>query len=410
MSSAQILQRLVCVTLVFLSASTVSRAEDVDVYLLIGASNMYGTELIENLSEPWLAAQPDVWMWQSPPALWTALSPGYGEGDSNSGAGGDSDRFGPELSLGRTLADAMPDKQIALVKHARGGSDMYVDWNPTGPADNRWNTWIEKTDAALANLVSQGLSYKVAGMFMYQGARDARNLQGVEAESYHDNLPRFIEAARDHFQNDRMPIVMSHLPLFYPDEAYTEKATIRAVQEDLAERDPFISLIDVEGLAIRDRVHFNADGLIELGIRYANELLSMASSNPLLGDFDGDSLLTVSDLDSLTELILSGENVDDFDLNDDALVDAQDREFWLHDLKNTYFGDADLNGEFNSGDLVSVFQTGKYETGTDATWAEGDWNGDVTFSSSDLVLAFQDGGYEQGPRAAVSAVPEPPTG
>ncbi|MCA9170341.1 MAG: hypothetical protein KDB23_21835, partial [Planctomycetales bacterium] len=121
------------------------------------------------------------------------------------------------------------------------------------------------------------------------------------------------------------------------------------------------------------------------------------------GDFNGDSHLTITDLELLTEHVLSGEHVDDFDLNDDALVDAQDREFWLHDLKNTFFGDADLNGEFNSGDLVAVFQTGKYETGSDATWAEGDSNGDGTFSSSDLVLAFQDGGYEQGPRAAVSA-------
>ena len=33
------------------------------------------------------------------------------------------------------------------------------------------------------------------------------------------------------------------------------------------------------------------------------------------------------------------------------------------DLANTYFGDADLNGEFNSSDMVQVFANGKYETG-----------------------------------------------
>ena len=311
--------------------------------------------------------------------------------------------------MGRTLADAMPDKQIALVKHTQGGSDMYVDWNPLGPEDNRWNTWIEKTDASLAALLSEGLSYKVAGIFMYQSARDARNIRGVEAASYHENLPSFIEAARDHFNNDQMPIVMSHLPLFYPDDVYTEKATIRAVQEALAEEDPHIGLIDVEGLPTRDRVHFNAEGLITLGTRYANAFLKIALPEPILGDFNGDSLLTETDIDLLTGQVIAGLNPSDFDLNDDSLVDQVDRTFWVHEAKNTYFGDANLDGEFNSSDLVAVFEAGQYEDNAagNSGWATGDWNGDAEFDTSDLVSAFQDGGYEQGSRTATQAVPEP---
>lgn len=59
-------------------------------------------------------------------------------------------------------------------------------------------------------------------------------------------------------------------------------------------------------------------------------------------------------------------------------------------------GDANLDGHFNSSDLVAVFQAGKYETMQPATWAEGDWNGDGVFDSGDLVAAFQDGCYEDG--------------
>jgi hypothetical protein len=73
-------------------------------------------------------------------------------------------------------------------------------------------------------------------------------------------------------------------------------------------------------------------------------------------------------------------------------------------------GDANLDGEFNSSDLVEVFQRGKYELDIDAGWAEGDWNGDRRFDSGDMVAAFQDGGYEVGALAAVSAVPEPSCG
>ena len=65
-----------------------------------------------------------------------------------------------------------------------------------------------------------------------------------------------------------------------------------------------------------------------------------------------------------------------------------------------------MDGEFNSGDFVQVFTSGKYETGEAATWAEGDWNGDGLFNSGDFVTAFSDGGYEVGVKAA-SAVPEP---
>ena len=52
---------------------------------------------------------------------------------------------------------------------------------------------------------------------------------------------------------------------------------------------------------------------------------------------------------------------------------------------------------FNSSDMAQVFAAGKYETGQEAGWADGDWNGDGIFDSSDMVTAFVDGGYEKSP-------------
>ena len=95
-----------------------------------------------------------------------------------------------------------------------------------------------------------------------------------------------------------------------------------------------------------------------------------------------------------------------FDENDDGMVDIADRTIWVKQHAGTWVGDANLDNEFNSGDLVDVFAAGKYESGEMAGWAEGDWNGDMSFDSGDLVVAFADGGYEQGP-PAVNAVPEP---
>jgi hypothetical protein len=71
-------------------------------------------------------------------------------------------------------------------------------------------------------------------------------------------------------------------------------------------------------------------------------------------------------------------------------------------------GDANIDGVFDSGDLVQVFQVGQYEDGIagNSSWSDGDWNNDLEFDTNDLVVAFQDGHYQIG-NAPASAVPEP---
>ncbi len=129
------------------------------------------------------------------------------------------------------------------------------------------------------------------------------------------------------------------------------------------------------------------------------------------GDFDGNGVLDASDIDSLSAALRTSADDLRYDLNNDGQVNQQDHDEWVHNatLANTYFGDATLDGEFDSSDLTLVFQAGEYEdhVALNSTWAEGDWNASGDFDSEDLVAAFQDGGYEQGPREAVAAVPEP---
>jgi hypothetical protein len=71
-------------------------------------------------------------------------------------------------------------------------------------------------------------------------------------------------------------------------------------------------------------------------------------------------------------------------------------------------GDANIDGVFDSGDLVRVFQVGEYQDGLvgNSNWSDGDWNNDLEFDSGDLVVAFQEGRYETA-NPAISAVPEP---
>jgi hypothetical protein len=84
-------------------------------------------------------------------------------------------------------------------------------------------------------------------------------------------------------------------------------------------------------------------------------------------------------------------------LTDNAYVtleytEATGTELVRHDL---FPGDANLDGIFDSGDLVHLFQLGEYEDQLvgNSSRVTGDFDGDGDFTSGDIVLAFQAGQY-----------------
>lgn len=135
------------------------------------------------------------------------------------------------------------------------------------------------------------------------------------------------------------------------------------------------------------------------------EILYLYSGLGLVGDFDNDGTIDVDDLDVLSQYA-KDQNLAG-DLNADGVVDVDDRVVWTETIQNSWLGDSNFDGEFSSGDFVTVFTAAKYETGQMAGYAEGDWNGDMVFDSGDFVAAFTTGGYELGRRPAAVAIPEP---
>jgi hypothetical protein len=160
----------------------------------------------------------------------------------------------------------------------------------------------------------------------------------------------------------------------------------------------------------------NPTGLFRVSSPYVWDLANLYTTGDvsllgpvLAGDVDFDNQLTVHDIDSIANAVRAGSSSVLWDVNQDSQVTDDDYRFWVHDLKKSWFGDSNLDGLFDSDDLVQVFQTGQYEDimAGNSTWSTGDWNADGDFTTSDLITALADGGYEQGPRAAVNAVPEP---
>ena len=115
-------------------------------------------------------------------------------------------------------------------------------------------------------------------------------------------------------------------------------------------------------------------------------------SSDVRADLNGDGLTDARDID----FFCAGYRNQDmaFDLTGNGSLD-DDLAFVVEQLFGTNMGDANLDGRFDSEDLVAVLQAGEYDDGIsgNSTWAEGDWNCDGDFDSEDIVHAFRAGGY-----------------
>lgn len=105
----------------------------------------------------------------------------------------------------------------------------------------------------------------------------------------------------------------------------------------------------------------------------------------LSADLNRDGLVSAEDIDYLCQSVTL-----EFDFNSDGVVDPQDLRILVEDLMGSQIGDSNLDGVFDSSDLVAVFVVGQYEDqiAMNSTWATGDWTCDGEFSTSDLVAAF----------------------
>ncbi|MEZ6120401.1 MAG: dockerin type I domain-containing protein [Pirellulaceae bacterium] len=114
------------------------------------------------------------------------------------------------------------------------------------------------------------------------------------------------------------------------------------------------------------------------------------------GDVNQDSKLDIIDVNLLCLHIRTNQQVPTSDVNGDGQVNDVDLSDLIGSVFQTSVGDVNLDGKFDSADLVLIFQAGEYQdsrTGN-SVWSTGDWNCDGEFDSSDLVVAFQTGRYQ----------------
>jgi hypothetical protein len=118
----------------------------------------------------------------------------------------------------------------------------------------------------------------------------------------------------------------------------------------------------------------------------------------VIGDFNIDGLLNATDIDLLSRSV-DGTDID-FDLTEDGAVDGADRQFWVEDLKGSYFGDTDLNQSVEFADFLALADG----FGGSGGWAEGDFDGSGVVAFADFLMLANNFGNSAGSMAAT--VPE----
>jgi hypothetical protein len=113
------------------------------------------------------------------------------------------------------------------------------------------------------------------------------------------------------------------------------------------------------------------------------------------GDFDNDGDLDAADIDTLLRATSGAVPPADakFDLNSSGTVvtavgaAGSDSDYWVQTLKQTRYGDADLNANVNFNDLLVLAQN--YNTGSSPSWSLGNFNGNESVGFDDLLLLAQ---------------------
>ena len=235
--------------------------QSINVYLLAGQSNMDGRGLNTELPSIYQSHRPDIQIHFE--GKWYDLQPGLSYSHLWS-------KFGPELTFGRLLADNVSgtNKKIALVKYARGGTNLAVNWDPaSGPL---YAAFITQVHQALNSLPK---CYKpvIKGMIWMQGESDALN--GSYALKYRENLEKFIESVRAEFADANIPFVIGQIsesPVYGKNGKIVRQAQLK-ISQDMARA----ALVVTSDLKLQDDYHYDSKGVLELGSRFANTMIAL---------------------------------------------------------------------------------------------------------------------------------------
>jgi len=266
--------------------------DKVVVYLAGGQSNADGYGVTGELSGGLEVPQSEIDLYHGngggnstlPSNQLIRLQPGTGSMAGNAGG------FGPELSFGVDIHDALGSERtrIVVIKHTLGATNLHSNWFPGGDGTTAGDGSIYQDFQAT---VSSGLSalasiypaatIELEGMIWHQGEGDAGS--STNAGNYQTNLTNFIADIRLTYGSD-LKFGIVQLSDNQTSLNSTHRATVKAAQAAVADADALSYLVETDDqpMAASSTIHFGTSGNLAIGSRLATGMQSVAIS-------DGDS-------------------------------------------------------------------------------------------------------------------------
>ncbi len=235
------------VAALFVGAASAYSQQNMDLYLLIGQSNMAGRGVVEEQDRKPI---PGIYALNKAGAWVPAADPLHWDKPDIAGVG-----------MGRSFARAVKGSaDVGLIPAAFGGTSL-EQWKPGSDLF---------TEAVLRAKLAMK-SGRLRGILWHQGEAE------ITAELAKSYVPRFaamIAALRKELAD--VPVVVGELGPFLETEKHPFAAELNRQLATIPAHVPNSAFVSAEGLKDKgDKLHFNAEGQRELGVRYAKAYLKL---------------------------------------------------------------------------------------------------------------------------------------
>lgn len=230
-----------------------TQLDKLDIYLLIGQSNMAGRAEIEpqdrdTLEGVFLYTGRDGNEWENaanPLNRYSSIRKKLS-----------MQKLNPGYTFGRDMVGSAEGKQVGLVVNAKGGTSISL-W---APGSEFYNEAVSRTKDALRFGVLKGIAW-------HQGESNASKY-----DSYTPKIIALIEALRDEFNMPDLPVVVGQLS-----EDKESRIPFNQMIIQLPSKINKVGVVTTENTGTIDSTHFDSASQRLLGERYAGEMLKLLS-------------------------------------------------------------------------------------------------------------------------------------
>jgi hypothetical protein len=236
-----------------------------DLFLLVGQSNMKGRGLIDpkpvtNKRNLFFHPKQQQWYVSRDP-LHSAGTPDLIDGSDNAGTG-------PGMSFAMTLLEKCPEMAIGLIPAAVGGA----------PIDSYKTTLYDRSLMLLQGARKKSaLKMEIKAILWLQGESDATESGYV---TYEEKLLDLVDRYRKELKNPELPFIACTIGSFiYPHKRFTRSREINKILLGLPSKRKHTACIDARDLTVTtgDKLHYCKDAQIEIGKRFAAAYLKLSN-------------------------------------------------------------------------------------------------------------------------------------